>query len=496
MMQMSSQAQRALRACEAFYRTDLNGVLKHVAPELRSAGLVQFFHSVATEVPAYASFLSEHGVEANSVRSFQEFRTLPATSKENYHQRYPLAALCRHGRIEECDFIAMSSGSTGRPTAWPRFVADELGTAMRFEQVLLDSFAARQRRTLGVVCFNLGSWVGGMFTTAACRHVAAKGYPLTLVTPGSNIPEILRVLRALAPAFEQVVLFGYPPFLKDVIDGGKADGFDWKALRVGIVTAGEVFSEAWRDLVCERLGARDPSLASASLYGTADGGVLANETPLSIRIRRFLAERPSLARELFGEARLPTFCQFDPLHRAFEEVAGDLLFTGDGGVPLVRYSILDRGGICEYSNLMARLRDCGFGAGGDIPHRPLPFVFVFGRSGFAVSIYGANVYPENVVLGLEQTEIAPHVTGKFVMSVVETQQLESEFQVVVELAAGIEPSEELESRVARSVRAQLERVNSEYLNYVPEAKRTPVVRLLPLGTPEYFPPGVKHRYTR
>jgi len=342
------------------------------------------------------------------------------------------------------------------------------------------------------VCFALGSWVGGMFTTLACRHVAAKGYPLTLVTPGSNILEILRVVRALGSAFDQVVLFGYPPFLKDVIDAGRADGLAWEALRTGLVTAGEVFSESWRQLLCDKIGAKDPAFATASLYGTADGGVLANETPLSINVRRFLAERPAAAHALFGESRLPTLCQYDPLHRAFEAPGGDLLFTGDGGVPLVRYGILDRGGVYEQRDLLTRLADFGFTPTFDERTRELPFVFVFGRSGFAVSLYGANVYPENVSLGLERAEVAPWVTGKFVLSVTESAELE----LVVELARGVEPRAEFADVVALGVQVELERVNSEFRAYVPESKRKPVVRLLPHGDAAYFPSGVKHRYTR
>ena len=32
----------------------------------------------------------------------------------------------------------------------------------------------------------------------------------------------------------------------------------------------------------------------------------------------------------------------------------------------------------------------------------LPFAFVFGRANFTVSFFGANVYPENISVGLEQ----------------------------------------------------------------------------------------------
>jgi phenylacetate-CoA ligase len=412
----NTRASRTLRALEQFLSGDLDEVLaRHKAHDPAQRAL-KLFRSAAVEVPAYRRFLDERGVDVNAIVSAEAFARLPATSKADYHRAHALAELCRDGRLSDTDFVAVSSGSTGEPTFWPRADYDEYGTAYRFEQVLRDSFDLAARKTLGVVCFSLGSWVGGMYTTFACRALAAKGYPLTLVTPGNNRAEILRVVRALSPHFEQVVLFGYPPFLKDVIDAGRADGFAWHERRFGLVTAGEVFNETWRSLVSERLGARDVTRSIASLYGTADGGVLANETPVSTQIRRFLAERPEAARELFGEARLPTLCQYDPLHRYFEQDGDQLLFSGDGSVPLLRYRILDRGGVIPFSRMLAFVRDHGFEPGPEATAKPreLPFVFVFGRSGFALSFYGANVYPENVALGLEQPEVSAHVTGKFV----------------------------------------------------------------------------------
>ncbi len=127
----------------------------------------------------------------------------------------------------------MSSGSTGEPTVWPRSLTDELGVAARFEQVFADSFAAGERSTLAVVCFPLGTWVGGLYTLACTRHLAAKGYPITVVAPGNNKAEILRVIPELAAHVDQTVLLGYPPFLKDVIDTGISAGVDWPATRSG-----------------------------------------------------------------------------------------------------------------------------------------------------------------------------------------------------------------------------------------------------------------------
>jgi phenylacetate-CoA ligase len=50
--------------------------------------------------------------------------------------------------------------------------------------------------------------------------------------------------------------------------------------------------------------------------------------------------------------------------------------------------------------------------------------------------------------------------------------------------------------LAESIRAQLQRLNSEFAHYVPASYQLPKVALRPAGDPEYFPVGVKHRYTR
>jgi hypothetical protein len=143
-----------------------------------------------------------------------------------------------------------------------------------------------------------------------------------------------------------------------VIDAGVASGVPWADYAIKLVLAGEVFSEQWRDLVALRAGIADPVSDVAALYGTADAGVLGNETPLSVAVRRFLAGR----------------------------------------------------------------------------------VFV---------------------------ECAP---GR---------------------SDAVDPAE-----LARSIRDHLVRLNSEFANYVPAGRQLPDVVLRPFQDPDYFPAGVKHRYTR
>jgi phenylacetate-CoA ligase len=160
------------------------------------------------------------------------------------------------------------------------------------------------------------------------------------------------------------------------------------------------------------------------------------------------------------------------------------------------------GGVIPYESMIEHMRASGFDAEGAALSagaravQRLPFVYVFGRSRFAISFYGANVFPETVSLGLEQPEIRPFVTGKFVMEAREQPDRNRELTIVIELAAGIEASAELSRSVAESVLVQLLRYSSEFANYVPSTRQRPHVTLLPAGHPEYFPVGVKHRYSR
>ena len=196
---------------------------------------------------------------------------------------------------------------------------------------------------------------------------------------------------------------------------------------------------------------------------------------------------------------MPTLVQYDPSSRYFETHEGTLVVSGDSGVPLIRYHIADKGGIIGFDEMLKRVR----GLGGEPlqglnPDRvaSLPFVYLFGRADFTVSYFGANVYPENVSVGLEQAEVRGWISGKFVLQVMENAQRDKELHVTVEMAPGVGPNAGRAEVIEASIRRQLLRLNSEFANYVPADRQALHVSLRPTGDPEYFPIGVKHRYTR
>ncbi|MDE2126531.1 MAG: phenylacetate--CoA ligase family protein [Armatimonadetes bacterium] len=486
----------AWQALRRFIETPLDQLLSGDCESGRRAAL-DLFDQARHEVPAYAAFLRDHGVDGEAIVRSGAFHEIPFTTRANYVNRWPLPARCWHGELAANGMVALSSGSTGTPAIWPRTVADELQTAIRFEQVFRDMFHADQRPTLAIVCFALGSWVGGMYTAACMQHLSSKGYPITCITPGSNRSEILRAFAELSPMFEQTVLLGYPPFLKDVIDEGSSTGLRWDATEMHLVTAGEVFSEGWRELMAERVGCADAGRFAASLYGSADAGVLAIETPLSAAIRGWLALHPSAARDMFGGSRMPTFMQYDPQCRTFESNGGALAFTADGGAPQIRYDMLDEGGVAGFAAMTERLTAAGFrmeDVGGTI--RSMPFVWVFGRRDFTVSYYGANIYPEQALAALERREIAEWATGRFVMLVEADGEHNSTLRFHIELARGATDTPERRQTATAALAEVLVSSNSEFANYVPAAKQIPSITLWPTGAPEFFATKGKHRYTR
>src|ERR1051326_5462026 len=101
-----------LSAWETYLSTSLDQRL--TAQQDASQQALERFHAVSATVPAYRAFLAEQGIDPEGIKTFADFQQLPPLTKENYLQCHPLPDLCRDGKLEACDMIAVSSGSTGK----------------------------------------------------------------------------------------------------------------------------------------------------------------------------------------------------------------------------------------------------------------------------------------------------------------------------------------------------------------------------------------------
>ncbi len=107
-------------AFDRFLGTGLNELL---APGESGDGLPEalaLLRRAAEGVPAYGAILNKAKIGIADIHNAADFAKLPLLNKENYVRRFPLEALVEGGDLAACDFFAVSSGSTGEPTFWPR----------------------------------------------------------------------------------------------------------------------------------------------------------------------------------------------------------------------------------------------------------------------------------------------------------------------------------------------------------------------------------------
>jgi phenylacetate-CoA ligase len=114
------------RLLDEFVSLPVDALLRDRASRRPDETVLALFRDVAANVPAYRDYLEACGVDPSGVTSLDAFGQLPLVTKEDYVRRFPLATRCRHGRLDGCDQLAVSSGSTGEPTIWARALVDAL----------------------------------------------------------------------------------------------------------------------------------------------------------------------------------------------------------------------------------------------------------------------------------------------------------------------------------------------------------------------------------
>jgi phenylacetate-coenzyme A ligase PaaK-like adenylate-forming protein len=468
----------------------------------RQKNALALFHRAARQVPAYKDFLKKHHISPLKIKTLDDFQSVPVVDKNNYLRRYPLEKLVWPDALHLPLVWTATSGSTGEPFYFPRNESLDIQYSSTVKS-FLDNSSYGSGSTLVIIGFGMGVWIGGLITYKAYEIAArAHNYPVSILTPGINKKEIFHALRQLSPNFSQTILVGYPPFVKDILDSGREEKIDFNKINLRLHFAAEAFTEQFRDYLAKAGHIKDVCRDTMNIYGSADIGAMAFETPLSILTRRTAMEQKShrLFSALFGNIlRTPTLAQYDSRHITFEAPNGEILLTGNNALPLIRYAIGDRGGTKSFEDIETAYEASDLksatvarenGLTGSV--QKMPFVYIYERADFSTKLYGATIFPEHIRAGLAHRQVQPLATGKFTMMTKSKKNHDQYLEIVVELKNGVKSSKRTMKIIQNRLLESLLKNNNNY-GSMPR-KVTPVVVLKKYEDPAYFKPGIKQKW--
>jgi phenylacetate-CoA ligase len=421
------------------------------------------------DVPAYAHFLQTRKDIAGQ---------FPETDKDNYIRAFATEERCLHGVLPDKNImIDESSGSTGIPYNWIRTQNE-----CRESQLAVSYFATYcfgRERWITINAFSMGAWATGLNMGIALQKNSI------VKNTGPDISKILHTLSFFGPQYPYLIA-GYPPFLKHLIDEARNRNFPLQQYRLNGLVGGEGMSEGLRDYLLQSFG------KVFSGYGATDLEIgIAGETPVAVAIRRLAWQRPDIRIALFGDdSRLPMLFQYNPLmHHIEVNENRELLFTITRRTllsPRIRYNVHDQGGIARFDTMKNKLLSLGEDFS-DLPGIDsttllnLPFVWVFGRRDYTISVMGANIYPEDLEQCLYAEPELAKVIHSFCMSVSEGPQ--GDVRPCFLFEVNKVPDKVMSDQFKRTIPEQLRKFNNDFREAWKEYPETlvPEIKLYGIG---------------
>lgn len=469
---------------------------------------LQLFYDAAKRVPAYKKFLKQNKIDPKKIVFYKDLQSIPATTKDNYLRKYTLEQLSWDGKLNSSSnnslVFTSTSGSTGEPFYFSRNSVVDKQAAIIHELFFKNSKHSSKSPTLVIVCFGMGVWVGGLITYQAFEITGRGDYPISIITPGINKEEIFKILNKLSPHFKQIILAGYPPFLKDIVDEADDRKINLKKLNIRLLFAAEAFTENFRNYLAKKTKLNNVLLDTMNIYGSADIGAMAFETPLSILIRRIALKNANIFSDIFSDIeKIPTLTQYIPSFISFETKDNKLHITGNSSIPLVNYSIGDHGGTFTFTQIKEKLASHGINlekeakrAGIKNHIYQLPFVYVYERIDMSTTLYGLQIYPETIRETLLKKPFSEFLTGKLTLiskfDINHNQYLE----INLELRKKGEVSNMLKTQLLNEIVNNLRAKNSEFreLSDFLGDRAVPTLVFWPQEDPLYFKPGIKQKW--
>ncbi len=450
-------------------------------------------YSEALKLSAYKKFLADNGFDPASVKTIEDFAQVPVMDKDNFIKKYPLRERIKFPMPQNYT-VERSSGYSGAPNYWVRAKGQDDSVGERIVTLLNLLFDLKHRKTLLINTFALGTWIAGTKVARWMLDAAnKKELQMTTINVGFNLSESAEVIKNFYSDYDQVIVLGYNPFLKELLELLNESKFPFADVKFHLLMGGEGFSEEWRDYVAGLMGVSvdDYDYRILSGYGAADTGKdIGVEQPICVFFRRLLSKNPKLMAEIFGDDVTvpPMIFQYAPSSMWIEELEGELLFTANSGMPLVRYNLHDSGGILTYQQMIDIIAANYTGDMSELLKQlnvsPLPLVYLHGRSDGTVQLMGFNIYVEHIKLIMSMPQMQAYTTGKFYISVENDKNFNQKLQITFETKNIHKVEKDIKS-ITKLVMEHLAALNSEYNKVYNTDPSLVVPELIPVGIEQF-----------
>jgi phenylacetate-CoA ligase len=339
--------------------------------ELQSARLRDMVERIYFNVPFYRTRLQETGIEPGDIRSIDDLKKLPFTTKQDLRDNYPfgLFAVPQHDVVR----LHASSGTTGKSTV----VGYTHNDILMWAEVVARSLtmAGITRNDIVQVAYGYGLFTGGLGVHYGAEKIGASVIPIS----GGNTKKQLQLLEDFGSTAIACTP-SYAAYLGEAIVEEKLDRSKLR-LRAGIFGA-EPWTEQMRTEIQQMLG-----LKAYDIYGLSE--VIGPGVSMECACQQGM--------HIFEDHFIPEIIDPETCEVLPYGTLGELVFTTvtKEAMPLLRYRTRDLTRLhieqCDCGRTLVRMEKC------------------VGRSDDMLIIRGVNVFPSQVesVL-LEMSETRPH----------------------------------------------------------------------------------------
>lgn len=378
--------------------------------KLQLKRLQETVHRVYDAVPFYRKTFKDKGLEPGDIKSLDDLKHLPFTTKQDLRDQYPYGLFAVP--MDEIVRLHASSGTTGKPTVVGYTERDIKTWANLIARCLV--MGGGHRKSVVQVSYGYGLFTGGLGLHYGAECLGATVVPMS----GGNTQRQLMLMQD----FGTTILACTPSYALYLADTGEEMGIDFRSLplETGIFGA-EPWSENMRKQLEEKM-----DITALDIYGLSEvmGPGVAMECPAKQGAHIF--EDHFIAEVIDPDTG-------EPLPYGKE---GELVITTvtKEALPVIRYRTRD------ITTLHAEKCDCG--------RTHVRMKRVTGRTDDMLIIRGVNVFPsqvESVLLEFGETE--PH----YMIEVYRKGELDT-MEIKVELSEKmfsdtVRNLEELENRI-------------------------------------------------